>query len=168
MGWELSYETYISHVGSNELESRILDLEEYKRKIENEILATMLMDPSKLRNQRNRSKIDFDYDEDSSHLNNAQYIVKIWEELHEEYEDTISKLARYRDALEAIRQNTRKIVICPDCLKELDFSTEEDENGYRTSVLKCPKCGKKYSSEYNPTSRHPTAPTAEIKTWSEG
>ena len=170
MSWELSYDTYISGVSSNRLESEIEECEDYKKRIENEIFALILMDPSKVRNSRKRSKKDSDYDSDDySYLNNAQYLTKLWEELKEQWEENHSKLVRCSDAKYAVERKTRKVHLCPDCMVELHCEPKKDDNGVCYRYLPtCPKCGKTYSTEYSNADDMPKAVVAEIDTWSEG
>ena len=176
MGHELQYETNLCGICSEDLRKTVEENEEYKRRIENEIFALILMDPSKVRNQRRKSKKDDDFDDDDF-LNNAQYLTRLWEELKEQWEDAWSHIIRCGDADEAVKHSYKEVDVCPDCHCEIEWTKEEikkeDSEWPRVEeVYKCPKCGKKYHycddgyCEGEEKLAEPMVVT--IKTWNEG
>ncbi len=173
MGHEISYETYVCGVYSQDLPRLIEENEEYQKSIENEIFALILMDPSKVRNQRRKSNKD-DRDDDEW-LNNAQYLTKLWEELKEQWQDSFAKVCRYSDASHATENSYKEVSICPDCHCEIEWIQEEVKGDKYTSykeVYKCPKCGKKYNYRDDGFCEDgenlPQPMKVKIRTWSEG
>ena len=175
MGHELQYESYLCGIHSQDIDRVVEEGEDYLRKIENEIFALILMDPSKVRNQRRKSKKD-ECSEDDDWLNNAQYLTKLWEELKEEWENTQSKLNRVGDAQYCIKNPVREVNVCPECHCEIEWADKEvtDENStypYHKPVYQCPNCGKEFASEpYEAEGENakPLPLVVKIKTWSEG
>lgn len=176
MGHELQYETNICGVYSEELLAEVEKSEKYKKSIENEIFALILMDPSKIRNQRRKSKKDEDCDDDD-YLNNAQYLTRLWEELKEQWEDAFSHVIRCGDAEEATHNPYKTVDVCPDCHCEIEWikvEVEDTDNPYvhYEDVYKCPKCGKKYNYRDDgyceDEEKLPQPMKVTVRTWSEG
>jgi len=182
MAWELTYEGYFNHISSEQLTETIEENNEYKRRIENEILGLIMMDPSKVRNKKNKSKNKdaFD-DDDDSWMNNVQYLTRCWEDLKEQWEEANAKIIRCGDAKDAIERDHRVVEICPDCLVELqqerrEFESTDDSYHHYDLVLACPKCGKVFATTSEiyaaenggePLTK-PKPMFITIKTWSEG
>ena len=175
MGYELSYDTYISRVASNELDAEIEENEQYKKRVELEIFGLILSDPAKVRRlrKRNKKQTTDEEDEQYSWLNNPQYLTKLWEELKEQWEEAEYKIIKCRDAKDAVERKTRKVVMCDVCHRELhsDWNNET----YK-SELRCPVCGKLFNPDYycnypdgtKPETELPDPVIAEIDTFSEG
>lgn len=177
MGHELQYETNLCGIYSKDLHRTVVENEEYKKKIEDEIFALILMDPAKVRHQRRKSKKD-DYEDDDEWLNNAQYLTKLWGELKEQWEDAWCHVIRCGDAEYATKNPYKEVDICPDCHCEIEWMKEEvprtgdsEWDRYR-DVYKCPKCGKKYNYRDDgyceDEENLPEPMKVTIKTWSEG
>lgn len=174
MSYELSYDTYISRVASNELDSAIEDNKRYKEQVEMEIFGLILSDPAKVRNIKKRTKKDDD-DEDAQYpwMNNPQYLAKLWEELKEQWEDAMYKIIKCSDARDAVERKTRKVALCDVCHREL--KPEWNKETYH-SELRCPVCGKLFNPDYYCTypdgtksdTELPDPVIAEIDTFSEG
>lgn len=146
MGQKLYYETSLLDTMAYDLDSEIEDNKRYLERISAEIFALICMDPSKVRNQCKRSK-DEDGD-DYDWMNNAEYLSKKWEDLKEQYEETLAKLLACQDAKYATENKTRTVMLCPDCMVEV-------ESGYDHKTFewfyKCPKCGKVFKMKpYGP------------------
>ncbi len=178
MGHELQYETNLCGIHSSELHSLVKENEDYKRRIEEEIFALILMDPAKVRNKRRKSKKD-DYDDDDEWLNNAQYLTRLWGELKEQWEDAWCHIIRCSDAEEAVEHPYKEIDVCPDCHCEIEWIKKEvevtDEDYQYTrckDVYECPKCGKQYNYREDGYSEGeeplPMPMVIKVRTWSEG
>ena len=176
MGHELQYETNLCGIHSSELHGVVEENEDFKKRIEDEIFSLILMDPSKVRYQRKKSKKD-DFDDDDEWLNNAQYLTKLWRELREQWEDAWCHIIRCGDAEEAVNHPYKEIDVCPDCHCEIEWLKEEvpdEEYGYirYKDIYKCPKCGKKYNYRKDgyceDEEKLPDPMTVTVKTWSEG
>ena len=174
MGHEISYDATLCGVYGQDLHREIEENEEYKKRVEQEILALIMMDPSKVRqNKRKRAKDEYDED---SYLNNAQYLIQLWNELKEQWEDTTWKVSAYSNAEYAMKEKYRKIYICPDCKHEIEWLPEKriEADGYSHIVekFKCPICGKEYSyseDDYNESDKSKAKPMeVTVRTFSEG
>lgn len=176
MGHEISYETHVCGVYSQDLPRLVEENEEYQKSIENEIFALIMMDPSKVRNQHRKSKKGDGFDEDDTDwMNNAQYLTKLWEELKEQWQDSFARVCRYSDASYAVKNPYKEVDICPDCHCEIEWIREEVKHDKYTSykeVYKCPKCGKKYNHRddgYCEDGENlPQPMKVTVRTWSEG
>lgn len=174
MSYELSYDTCISRVASNELDSEIEENKRYKEQVEMEILALIVSDPAKVRTLAKRTKKSDD-DEDGQYywMNNPQYLIKLWEELKEQWEDAVYKIVKCTDAKYAVERKTRTVALCDSCHREL--KSEWNKESYH-SELRCPTCGKLFNPDYyctypgetKPETTLPDPIVAEINTFSEG
>ena len=175
MSYELSYDTYVTGVSSDELESRIRECKEWLERIETEIFALILSDPAKVRNQRRRRRKDDEPidDDDYSWMDNPQYLTKRWEELKQDWDETHCRLTKYEDALYAVERKTREVDVCPDCMRELEWIREEkpSDGGYCHTRLTCPVCRKVYAAhptEAEGENARPMPKTVVVRTFTEG
>ncbi len=80
------------------------------------------------------------------------------------------KIIRGEDAQDAIKDQTREVDVCPECLRELEWVKKKREDGFWNDVLTCPICKKEFQdiNSYPQDDSIPKPSIVTIKTFSEG
>lgn len=170
MGYELTYQASLRGTTADKLASEIEDNENYLERIEQDIFALICMDPSKVRRDKKKSNGNEEDEEEYAWMNNAQYLAKMWDDLKEQWKETMEKLIRCSQAQAALDDKTRWVRLCPDCMVEVKCDYNHETYKWED---KCPKCGKVY--EMRPyvkngeedKNKGPFAVEAEVSTWHE-
>lgn len=163
MGYELSYESWITGVGSREIDEEIRSTESTIEYIKQSIFALICMPPNMVQ-QKSRRKGD----KDSENWPNDEYLVHRWRELYEELDENICRLSRLYAAKGAIERKTRTVFLCPKCFTEVKNEYSEEDKGYHWF---CPNCGKfeeLKDADYDSSEVKKQFITATINTFSEG